>query len=164
MSPHCSGQRDIIRLFKMARMGYRYQIYDPPPRSDPRETRLRKESCLQSRRGGTSWSQTPSKFVGSQEKQEWGGYSGESAGGLSGRSTKDNPPNGGSSNYGAGDPSIICIHFALSPRSSTPCESLSFFLLLFFFYSFPLLSRNLLRYFLRSPASRREERDYPNEC
>jgi hypothetical protein len=27
------------------------------------------------------------------------------------RSTKDNPRNRGSSNYGAGDPGIVCIHF-----------------------------------------------------
>ena len=48
MSPHCSGQRDIIRLFKMARMGYRYQIYDP--RSDPRETPSKGILALVSRR------------------------------------------------------------------------------------------------------------------
>lgn len=44
MFPHCPGQRDIIWLFKMAKMVYRYQIYDP--RSDPRETPSKGILCL----------------------------------------------------------------------------------------------------------------------
>lgn len=31
--------------------------------------------------------------------------------GIPSRSTADNPQSRGSSNYGAGDPSVICIHF-----------------------------------------------------
>lgn len=87
-------------------MVYRYQIYDR--RSDPRETPSKGSSPLTSTCRQPT--RSPAKFVHSQETREWAGT--EDAGGFPGRSTKDNPQNRGSSNYGAGDPSVICIHFA----------------------------------------------------
>lgn len=65
---------------------------------------------------------SPSKFVRPQE--EWAGT--ESAGGFPGRSTKDNPSNRGSSNYGAGDPGPSFVFISSPLASLFPCDRLSF--------------------------------------